>query len=133
MRCVLKRPFYLLVALEHFLMNERQRASALKRGCGTGPSCSDEGVANEHSKLHSAESLTTNKFTRSRWAIVLLDQVLARLEEECEPSSGCWDELLTATVAPNGGTYTEDSYDTNGNFLLEDDGTPPTTRLSPNE
>ncbi|HEX3817418.1 MAG TPA: hypothetical protein VHW03_03925 [Chthoniobacterales bacterium] len=51
--------------------------------------------------------------------------------------SGYWDENLTATVSQDAksysGTYAKDFYDTNGNFLFEDDGTLTAARLTPND
>lgn len=51
--------------------------------------------------------------------------------------SGYWDETLIATVAANGrtytGTYSRDFYDTNDNFLFEDDGTLTAAKLTPND
>jgi hypothetical protein len=48
--------------------------------------------------------------------------------------SGYWDENLIATVSNDGttysGTYARKFYDTNGNFLFEDDGTLTATRLT---
>ena len=51
--------------------------------------------------------------------------------------SGYWDEQLTATVAQDGktysGTYSKEFYDTNNNFLFEDDGTLTASKLTPRE
>ena len=49
--------------------------------------------------------------------------------------SGWWDEVMVATVAAGGqsysGTYVRDFYDVNGTFLFEDNGTFTATRLNP--
>lgn len=51
--------------------------------------------------------------------------------------SGYWDEQLGATVSQDGksysGTYARKFYDTNNNFLFEDDGTLTANKLTPRE
>lgn len=48
--------------------------------------------------------------------------------------SGYWDENMVTTLSADGstysGTYARKFYDTNGNFLFEDDGTMTATRLA---
>jgi hypothetical protein len=48
--------------------------------------------------------------------------------------SGYWDENLVVTVSADGqsysGTFAQDFYDVNGNFLFENDGTLTATRLN---
>jgi len=73
---------YLLVSLKHYLVNEWQRARTEKRG---GENCFiplDEVLAEERYGMEPAEALTADRIFERRWALTLLDQVLARLKEE---------------------------------------------------
>ncbi len=73
---------YLLVALKHFLANERQRARAVKRGAGEQPISLDEILLKQRFDLEPVETLTAEEIYERRWATAVLDQVLARLEED---------------------------------------------------
>jgi len=73
---------YLLTCLKHFLSNERQRARAEKRGSGKAPLALDELMAEERYRFEPADSLSADKIFERRWALTLLDRVLARLERE---------------------------------------------------
>ena len=73
---------YLLVALKHFIANEHQRAKAVKRGAGEQPISLDEILLNQRFDLEPAETLTAEEIYERRWAMSVLDQVIARLEEE---------------------------------------------------
>ena len=79
---------YLLVALKNFLTNEWHRATAVKRGRGQPlipleELREDESIAGEHVDLVSAD-----RIYERRWALTVLDQVLARLEEEYAATGG---------------------------------------------
>ena len=73
---------FLLASLEHYLANEWDRARAQKRGGGCTLISIDD-VDAEARYLGEPEGQTTAEqlFDR-RWALTLLDQVLARLREE---------------------------------------------------
>jgi RNA polymerase sigma factor (sigma-70 family) len=73
---------YLLVALKHFLANERHRASALKRGHGQQLISLDEILAHQRSELEPADTLSADQIYERRWALTVLEQVLARLGDE---------------------------------------------------
>jgi RNA polymerase sigma factor (sigma-70 family) len=73
---------YLLVSLKHFLVNERQRAISIKRGEGRVLIPLDELIARERNDPEPADVLTADKIYERRWALTVLDQVLARLEQE---------------------------------------------------
>jgi len=73
---------YLLVALKHFLANERNRATTIKRGRGQPPISLDEIFAERRFDLEPVESLTAEQIYERRWAMAVLDQVLAQLETE---------------------------------------------------
>jgi len=73
---------FLLVCCQHFLANERGRAAALKRGGGRLALSLDFGAAERRYRLEPAHIQTAEKLFERRWALTLLDQVLARLQEE---------------------------------------------------
>jgi RNA polymerase sigma-70 factor (ECF subfamily) len=73
---------FLLLALKRFLANEWDKARTLKRG-GTQTTISlDSLTAEQRYALEPAEQLTADKLFERRWALTLLDQVMARLRDE---------------------------------------------------
>jgi RNA polymerase sigma factor (sigma-70 family) len=73
---------YLLVSLKRFLASERHRASGVKR-YETGPHIPfDELLDSEAADFELAETLSADQLYERRWALTLLEQVLARLGEE---------------------------------------------------
>jgi RNA polymerase sigma-70 factor (ECF subfamily) len=73
---------YLLVSLKHFLVNERARAMSIKCGEGRALIPLEELTARERSDPEPADTLTADKIYERRWALTVLEQVLARLEQE---------------------------------------------------
>jgi RNA polymerase sigma factor (sigma-70 family) len=73
---------YLLTSLKHFLANERYRATAIKRGEGRRLIELDALGDCERMDGAPADTLTADQIFERRWALTVLDQVLARLEEE---------------------------------------------------
>jgi RNA polymerase sigma factor (sigma-70 family) len=73
---------YLLTALKHFLTNERNHAMAIKRGEGQRMIPLEELRDYEHAGFEPADTLTADRIYERRWALTVLDQVLARLGEE---------------------------------------------------
>jgi RNA polymerase sigma-70 factor (ECF subfamily) len=73
---------FLLAAFEHFLHNEYDRARAQKRGGGRKLLSLDFTVAEDRYAVEPAHSKTPDKLFERRWALTLLDCVLARLEQE---------------------------------------------------
>ncbi len=73
---------YLLVALKHFLTNQRQRASAIKRGEGKRVLSLDEMREEEHGQFEPADPQTAEQIYQRTWANAVLDQALTRLGEE---------------------------------------------------
>ena len=73
---------YLLVSLKNVLAKARRRELTLKRGEGRALVPLHELLAREHAVLEPADSVTADKLYERRWALTLLEQVLARLEEE---------------------------------------------------
>jgi RNA polymerase sigma-70 factor (ECF subfamily) len=73
---------YLLASLKHFLVNERERAMAIKRGQGRAPISLDELIARERSDPEPVDIMTADRIYERRWALTVLEQVLGRLSEE---------------------------------------------------
>ena len=73
---------YLLVSMKHFLANERHRAMAIKRGEGRRLIPFDELVSRDGAELEPADNLSADRIYERRWALTVLEQVLARLGEE---------------------------------------------------
>jgi RNA polymerase sigma-70 factor (ECF subfamily) len=73
---------YLLTSLKHFLTNERNRAMAIKRGAGQQLIPLEDLRERERIGFEPTETLPADQIYESRWALSLLDQVLARLREE---------------------------------------------------
>jgi RNA polymerase sigma factor (sigma-70 family) len=73
---------YLLTSLKHFLTNEHNRAMAIKRGEGQRLIPLEDLPERERIALEPAETLPADQIYERRWALALLDQVMARLGEE---------------------------------------------------
>jgi RNA polymerase sigma-70 factor (ECF subfamily) len=73
---------FLLSSLKHFRANERDRARAQKRGGGRTTLSIDLQDAESRYQNEPAHDLTPEKVFERRWALALLDRVLARLREE---------------------------------------------------
>jgi RNA polymerase sigma factor (sigma-70 family) len=71
---------FLLTSIRHFLSNERDRARALKRGGATPPLSLDVETAEGTYQLEGQDDLTPEKLFDARWATLLLDRALSRLE-----------------------------------------------------
>ena len=73
---------YLLVSLKNFLAKARRRELAVKRGEGQALVPLDELLARERADLEPADTLSADRIYERRWALTLLEQVLARLENQ---------------------------------------------------
>lgn len=73
---------YLLTSLKHFLTNERNRAMAIKRGEGQHLIPLEDLRECERAGFEPSETLAPDQIYERRWALSVLDQVLARLGEE---------------------------------------------------
>src|SRR5437016_4042908 len=73
---------YLLTSLKHFLTNERNRATAIKRGEGQWLVPLDQLQQGERGGFEPADASTAEQIYERRWALALLDQVLTRLGDE---------------------------------------------------
>ena len=73
---------FLLVALRHFLSDQRDRASAAKRGGGKEVLSLDAEEAEGRYRLEPIERLDAQRIYERRWAMTLLGQAWTRLREE---------------------------------------------------
>jgi RNA polymerase sigma-70 factor (ECF subfamily) len=73
---------YLLTSLKNFVAKDRRRELAVKRGEGRTLVPLDELLARERANLEPADTLSAERIYERRWALTLLEQVLARLGEE---------------------------------------------------
>jgi RNA polymerase sigma factor (sigma-70 family) len=73
---------FLLSAMKHFMANEWNRSHAQKRGGGQPIHSLDDNSAERRYELEPVESATPESLFERRWALTLLDTVLARLEDE---------------------------------------------------
>ena len=73
---------YLLTSLKHFMTNERNRAMAVKRGYGQQLIPLEDLRERERVGFGPADTLSADQIYERRWALSVLDQVLARLGDE---------------------------------------------------
>ena len=73
---------YLLTSVRHFLTNQRNRAMAIKRGQGQQLIPLEDLRERERVGFERAETLPADQIYERRWALSVLDQVMARLRDE---------------------------------------------------
>src|SRR5207244_1280785 len=73
---------YLLASLKNFIAKAHRRAMTIKRGEGRPLVPLEELMARERADLEPADKLSADRIYERRWALTLLEQVLARLEAE---------------------------------------------------
>jgi RNA polymerase sigma-70 factor (ECF subfamily) len=73
---------FLLAGLNYFLADHRDRATAQKRGGGQPTLSFDAQAAEQRYRLEPVDNCSPDKLFERSWASALLDQVLARLEQE---------------------------------------------------
>ncbi len=73
---------FLLGSLDHFLCNEFDRASALKRGGGRIPISLDFATGESRIELEPAHNITPERLFERHWALAVLETVVKRLEAE---------------------------------------------------
>ncbi|MEQ1858673.1 MAG: RNA polymerase sigma factor [Chthoniobacteraceae bacterium] len=73
---------WLLAAMKHFLINEWDKSRAKKRGGGIAFVSIDDMTAESRYEHEPADLATADLLYDRRWALTLLDRVLARLREE---------------------------------------------------
>lgn len=73
---------FVLTALKHFIADEREHARAQKRGGGQVPVSFDAEAAEKRFHAEPADEAAPDTAFDRQWALVLLGEVLARLERE---------------------------------------------------
>ena len=73
---------YLLTSLKHFMTNERDRAMAVKRGHGQQLIPLEDLRERERVGFEQTDTSSADQIYERRWALSVLDQVLARLADE---------------------------------------------------
>jgi RNA polymerase sigma factor (sigma-70 family) len=86
---------YLLASLKNYVAKTHRREMAVKRGEGKPLVPLQELMARERADLEPADKLSADRIYERRWALTLLEQVLARLETEyrAEGSSKLFEQL----------------------------------------
>ena len=88
---------YLLASLKYFLANEHNRATAIKRGAGRQLIPLEDLRERERVGYEPSETLAADQIYERRWALSVLEQVLARLRKEYRAtgpaSAGLFDQL----------------------------------------
>lgn len=86
---------FLRASVTHFLANEWDRASALKRGGGRPPISLDADPVEARYRAEPVDRLTPDVLFERQWAAALLERCLARLREEQNGASppGRFDRL----------------------------------------
>jgi DNA-directed RNA polymerase specialized sigma24 family protein len=95
---------FLLVALKRFLVNEWKRVQAQKRGGGCVRVPLQGHSAETSCLAEPADGLTAEKLYERRWALTLLDRVLARLRQEfvIAGKAALFDALKGSLMAEKG-------------------------------
>ena len=89
---------YLLTSVKHFMTNERNRAMAIKRGQGQRLIPLEDLRERERVGFERAETLPADQIYERRWALSVLDEVLARLGDEYRAAGNIrlFDRLQTS-------------------------------------
>jgi len=92
---------FLLTAMKHFLANEWHKARTRKRGGRVVIESLDDAAAEGRYRVEPVEPATPESLFERGWALTLLDDVLARLEEEYrrEGKSTWFDTMRPALTA----------------------------------
>jgi RNA polymerase sigma factor (sigma-70 family) len=100
---------FLLAALKNFLVNERQKAGAEKRGGGKAILSLDFDSGESRYQIEPVHELTPDKLFERRWVLTLLDQVLDALRVELSRAGRqtLFDNLKSALT----GDMTNDDYE----------------------
>ncbi len=101
---------FLIVSLNHFLSNERDRTCAAKRGGGRAILSLDSIPPEQFHRYEPACELSPDKLFDQRWAMKLLEEAVARLEVEMAAAGRAvqFEQLkIFLTEEPRAGEYTE--------------------------
>jgi RNA polymerase sigma factor (sigma-70 family) len=73
---------FFFASLRNFLAKERRYATAAKRGKGQPLIPLEESLARKRADLEPADTLSPERIFERRWALTVLEQALARLEDD---------------------------------------------------
>ncbi len=95
---------FLLASLKNFLANEWDKGQAQKRGGKQQVISLDHDSAESRYGLEPSHDLSPDKIFERRWALTLLEQVLANLREEyhADDKSDLFDQLKTTLTGESG-------------------------------
>jgi RNA polymerase sigma factor (sigma-70 family) len=97
---------FLLSACQHFLANQHDLETALKRGGGVQPLSIDFGDGEARFTREPADRVTPEAEFERRWAMTLLDQTLRELRTEyAEGGKANLFEMLKGTLTGDGVAY----------------------------
>ncbi len=98
---------FLLASLKNFLANEWDKGQAQKRGGGHEVISLDHDSAESRYGLEPSHYLSPDKIFERRWALTLLEQVLASLRDEyCSDGKADLFEQLKTTLTGESGSVT---------------------------
>ena len=97
---------FLLLCMKRFLANEHDYRTAAKRGGGEPLISIDGAQADSRFRLEPTDATTPENIFERRWALALLEQVLARLENEYRDAgkTALFAKLKPLLVAESSGT-----------------------------
>ena len=91
---------FLLTSVKHFLLNEHAREQTQRRGGGVRRLSLDFGDGESRLRCEPADDATPEHLFERRWALTLLETVIARLEREYDaPAKRRHFELLRPALA----------------------------------
>ncbi len=98
---------FLLLCMKRFLANEHDYRTAAKRGGGEPLISIDGAAADSRFRLEPTDATTPEKIFERRWALALLEQVLARLDKEYHEAgkTALFAKLKPLLVAETVGTH----------------------------
>ena len=98
---------FLLASFKNFLSDQRDRATAQKRGGGQTVVSLDSMDAETRYRLEPAQDLTPEKMFEKQWALSVLEQVLSRLHAEfaAEGKAALFDALKETLTGGQTGRY----------------------------
>ena len=99
---------FLLMALKRFLANQRDHANRLKRGGGHAIISLDAQNTENHYLAEPMDTMTPEKAFERRWALALLEQVMAALQAEfCAEGKADLFEALKGFLSGDRESYAE--------------------------
>lgn len=100
---------FLLASMKHYLANEWDRSQAQKRGGGIAFISIDDAEAERRYESEPAEQITAEQLFDRRWALTLLDRVLAQLGSEMVAAGKAaqFEELKHGLTGERGAAYGE--------------------------